>query len=96
YGAYDQAKSRTSASWYRDDAGATWIYVSGASKKGEFFNTSTPPGLAKVKVVATPDAPAYLKVDTLEMTLTFHNPGSPVISSNGGRDAIIWMVDQNA
>lgn len=30
------------------------------------------------------------------MTLTFHNPGSPVISSNGGRDAIIWMVDQNA
>ncbi len=96
YGAYDQAKSRTSASWYRDDAGATWIYVSGASKKGEFFNTSTPPGLAKVKVVASPDAPAHLKVDTLEMTLTFHNPGSPVISSNGGRDAVLWMVDQNA
>ena len=96
YGAYDQAKSRTSASYYRDAKGDTYIYVSGASKKGENFNTSTPPGLAKVKVVASPDAPAYLKVDALEMTLTFKNPGSPAISSNGGNDAIVWMIDQNA
>jgi len=96
YGAYDQAKSRTSASYYRDEAGATWIYVSGASKTGEFFNTSAPPGLARVAVVTSPDAPAHLKVDKLETTTTFKNAGSPVISSNGGKDAIVWMVDQNA
>ncbi|MBO9580115.1 MAG: hypothetical protein J7498_04415 [Sphingobium sp.] len=96
FGAYDQAKSRTSASYYRDDAGKTWIYVNGASKKGESFNTSMPPGLAKVAVIASPGADAFLRVDKLEMTKTFHNPGSPVISSNAGRDAIIWMIDQNA
>jgi hypothetical protein len=93
-GAYDQAKSRTTASYYRDDAGTTYIYVNGASKKGENFNTSTPPGLAKVKVFTDPGKPAFLRVDKLEMVTTFHNPGSPVISSNGGRDAIVWMVDQ--
>lgn len=96
FGAYDQAKSRTSASYYRDESGTTYIYVSGASKKGENFNTSAPPGLAKVKLVASPGEPAYLVVDKLETTLTFQNAGSPVVSSNGGRDAIVWMVDQNA
>ncbi len=96
YGAFDQAKSRTSASYYRDAKGDTYIYVSGASKKGENFNTSAPPSLAKVKVVASPDAPAHLKVDKLEMKTTLHNAGSPVISSNGGNDAIVWVVDQNA
>lgn len=96
YGAYDQAKSRTSASYYRDDTGTTYVYVSGASKKGENFNTSAPPGLAKVKVVTAPDAPAHLKVDVLETKTTFQNAGSPVISSNGGKDAVVWMVDQNA
>ena len=96
YGAYDQAKSRTSASYFRDDGGNSFLYVSGASKKGENFNTSTPPGLAKVKLVLEPGKPAYMKVDVLEMTQTFHNPGSPVISSNGGHDAVVWMVDQNA
>jgi hypothetical protein len=95
-GAFDQAKSRTTASYFRDDSGTTYVYVTGASKKGENFNTSAPPGLAKVKVHATPNEPAFLRVDKLEMTQTFHNPGSPIVTSNGGKDAIVWMVDQNA
>jgi len=95
-GAFDQAKSRTTSSFYRDDTGATWVYVTGASKKGENFNFSAPPGLARVKVHANPGQPAYLTVDKLEMTQTFDNPGSPIVTSNGGKDAIVWMVDQNA
>lgn len=95
-GAYDQAKSRTTASYYRDESGTTFVYVSGSSKKGENFNTSTPPGLAKVKIVTKAGEPAYLHVEKLENTQTFHNPGSPILSSNGARDAIVWMVDQNA
>jgi hypothetical protein len=95
-GAFDQAKSRTTASYYRDDNGTFYVYVSGASKKGENFNVSAPPGLAKIRIVASPDEPAYLKVEKLENTQTFHNAGSPVVTSNGGRDAIVWMVDQNA
>lgn len=95
-GAFDQAKSRTTASIFRDASGTTYVYVSGASKKGENFNTSTPPGLAKVKIVTSPNEPAYLHVDKLETKTTFHNPGSPTVTSNGPRDAIVWMVDQNA
>lgn len=95
-GAYDQAKSRTTASYYRDESGTTYVYVNGASKKGENFNTSAPPGLAKVKIVTSPNEPAYLRVDKIESTQTFHNAGSPIVTSNGGRDAVVWMVDQNA
>lgn len=95
-GAFDQAKSRTTASYFRDETGTIYVYVTGASKKGENFNTSTPPGLAKVKLVTSPNEPAFLRVDKLEMTQTFHNPGSPIVTSNGSRDAIVWMVDQNA
>ena len=29
------------------------------------------------------------------MTLVFRSPGTPVISSNGGRDAIAWIVEPN-
>jgi hypothetical protein len=95
-GAFDQAKSRTTASYYQDESGTPYVYVNGASKKGENFNVSAPPGLAKVRIVASPNEPAYLKLEKLENTQTFHNPGSPIVTSNGGRDAIVWMVDQNA
>jgi hypothetical protein len=95
-GAFDSAKSRTTSSYYRDESGTTYVYVTGSSKKGEHYNTSTPPGLAKVKIVTSPNEQAFLRVDKLETTLTFHNPGSPIVSSNGGSEAIVWMVDQNA
>jgi hypothetical protein len=95
-GAFDQAKSRTTASYFRDDSGTTYVYVTGSSKKGEYFNTSTTPSLAKVKVFAAPNEPAFLRVDKLETTTTFHNPGSPIVTSNGGREGIVWVVDQNA
>ncbi|MBA3897149.1 MAG: hypothetical protein H0X36_08475, partial [Sphingomonadaceae bacterium] len=95
-GAYDQAKSRTTSSYYRDDAGTTWIYTTGSSKRGENFNTSTPPGLAKVKLFTEPGKPAFLRVDKLETLTTFHNPWNPIISSNEGHDAVVWVYDQNA
>jgi hypothetical protein len=72
------------------------VYVTGSSKKGENFNTSTPPGLAKVTIVTSPGEHAFLRVDKLDTTHTFHNPGSPIVTSNGNRDGIMWMVDQNA
>lgn len=95
-GAFDQAKSRTTSSYFRDENGTYWVYVTGASKKGENFNDSAPPGFAKVQVVTKPGEHAYLKLDKLETVTTYHNPGSPIVSSNGSKDAIVWFVDQNA
>jgi outer membrane protein assembly factor BamB len=55
-----------------------------------------PPGLARLEIVTTPGQPAYLQVDQLEQTHTLHNPGSPIVTSNGGNDAIVWVLDTNA
>lgn len=95
-GAFDSAKSRTTSSYFRNATGEVFIYVTGSSKAGENFNTSIPPGLAKVKLVTAPDASPYLQVDKLDMTQTFHNPGSPIVTSSGGQGGIVWFVDQNA
>lgn len=92
----DQAKSRSTPAYYRDAEGKIYIFATGSAKTGDDFATSVPPGLARVALVAAPGQPAYLAVDTLEKTQTFGNPGSPVVSSAGGSDAIVWVLDPNA
>lgn len=95
-GAFDQAKSRSTAAYYRNASGTSYLFVSGSKKIGENLTVDAPPGLARVKVITSPGKPAFLRVDGLEETQTFKNPGSPVITSNGGRDAIVWVLDNNA
>jgi cytochrome c553 len=72
------------------------VFVTGSAKASEDSAISVPPGLARLAVVTTPDQPAYLRIDQLELTQTFQNPGSPVISSDGGKNAIVWVLDSNA
>lgn len=95
-GAFDQAKSRSTAAYYRHGDGSNYVFVTGSRKTGENFTTDAPPGLARVKVVSSPGQPAFPRVDGLEQTQTFKNPGSPIVTSNGGRDAIVWVLDNNA
>jgi len=93
----DQARSRTTLAYFRAPTGDDFVYITGSSKRGEDFSVSTPPGLAKLKIVTSPGQPAYLHIDELEQTQTFQNPGSPVVtSSRGGKDAIVWVLDANA
>lgn len=95
-GAFDQAKSRSNASYFRAANGSNYVYVSGSAKTGENLTTDMPPGLARVKIVTNPGKPAFLRVEAMEETQTFKNPGSPIVTSNGGRDAIVWVLDNNA
>jgi len=46
-------------------------------------------------VTPAPGRPAYLEIEAYEPTLIFQSPGTPVISSNGGKDAIAWIVEPN-
>ena len=55
-----------------------------------------PPGLARVRLVTSAGQPAFLRLDKVDMTQTLQNPGSPVVSSNGGRGGIVWLIDPNA
>lgn len=92
----DQAKSRSTPAFFQAADGATYVFATGSAKSGRDFSVSVPPGLARVRIVTEPGKPAFLRIDALEETQTFQNPGSPVVSSNGGRDAIIWVLDTNA
>lgn len=60
------------------------------------MTTNVPPSVARLKVMTAPERPAWLAVAQLERTLTFENPGSPVVTSNGSRDAVVWVLDTNA
>jgi mono/diheme cytochrome c family protein len=93
----NQARSRTTLAYFRAPTGDDYVFITGSKKRGEDFSVSTPPGLAKLKIVTSPGQPAYLHVDQLDQTQTFQNPGSPIVTSGrGGKDAIVWVLDMNA
>lgn len=92
----DYAKSRTSAAFFRGRDGTNYLYVAGTTKAAVDSELSVPPCLARLRIVTAPGQPAYLAVDARESQLSFLNPGPPEISSNGARDAIVWILDENA
>lgn len=91
----DHARMRTTPAYYRDARGNAYLFVSGASKARPDSPTSVPPGLVKLRVVAERDTPASLRVERREITTTLVNPGSPVVSSHGANDALVWVLDPN-
>ena len=94
-GSFDQAKSRSTAAFYESAKHESFLFASGTSKRSAESSYSVPPSLVKLEIADGGDAP-YLKVRQREMTETFQNPGSPVVSSAGGKDAIVWVLDANA
>jgi mono/diheme cytochrome c family protein len=91
----DQARSRTTPAYFRSAAGKNYVFISGSAKTGKKWDVSTPPGLVRLEIITSPGKPAYLKIDQLEETQVFHNPGSPVVTSDGGNGAIVWVLDTN-
>ena len=55
-----------------------------------------PPSLVRVQVVRTPGQSPYLRIDRSNRSLVLGNPGSPVVTSDGPRNAIVWILDENA
>ena len=95
-GMVNQAKSRSTLAHFHSDTGADYLYISGSAKAGADFSTNVPPGLVRLRLVTAPRRPAFLRLDRQEMTQTFQNPGSPFVSSHGGRDGIVWLLDPHA
>jgi mono/diheme cytochrome c family protein len=93
HGMFDQAKSHSGSAYFRSASGANYIFATGSSKRGEDSSISIPPGLARLKVIATPGQSAYLRIDQLEESQTFQNPGPPIVTSCGGKNAIVWVLD---
>lgn len=94
--AMDLARGRSVPATFRDAHGRAFAFVTGNTRMAEGSPEGIAPSLARLEIVAKPGEPAYLRIDQVENTLVFENPGSPVVSSNGARDAVVWVLDENA
>ncbi|TFW21142.1 hypothetical protein E4L96_09290, partial [Massilia arenosa] len=99
--ALDLARARSVPAAYRDGRN-DFVYVTGNTKQALGSSVSVPPSVARLQVVrpsrtgqVRPGRP-YLRVDRVNKDLVLGNPGSPVVTSNGARDAIVWILDENA
>ena len=94
--ALDLARARSVPAFFRDADGTAWVYLTGSTKAGEGVARRGPPSLARLRVVAERDRAPYLAVDRLQTSTVFENPGSPLVTSRGPTDAIVWVLDENA
>ena len=96
FSAVDHAKSRSVPAYFRGQDGTHYLFASGNSKNAENSPINVPPCLARLRIVTKSGRSAYLEVDQLEQTLVLENPGSPLITSNGFKNPIVWVLDENA
>lgn len=95
-GMLDRAKNRGTPAFFRDAAGDEYLFYSGTSKDPEDTEVSVAPSMVRLKLVRSSGAHPYLRVDGRPMDFVWQNPGPPVISSDGGKNAIVWVLDENA
>lgn len=94
--AMDLARARSVPAHYRSAERRRYVFVTGNTREEEGSTVAVPPSLARLEVIATPGKQAYLRIDQVERKHAFGNPGSPFVTSNGTRDAIVWVLDTNA
>lgn len=94
--ALDLARARSVPAVYRDADGTDYVYVTGNTKQAPGSSTSIAPSVVRLRVDRrAPDAP-FLRVDKAHPALVLGNPGSPVVTSRGSSDALVWILDENA
>ena len=91
----DQARSRSTLAHYRNADGDDYLFLTGSTKTGENLTTNIAPSLVRLQIVSERLQPAHLQLNRTHESLVFQNPGSPVVSSNGHRNAIVWILDTN-
>jgi hypothetical protein len=91
----DQAKARSTPSVFQAGDGTTYLFFAGSTKQSDGSNTAIPPSVARIQVVVSPGQPAFLQIDAYERSLIFKSPGTPMVSSNGSANPIIWVLEPN-
>ncbi len=94
--AMDLARARSATAVFRAADGSTYVYMTGNTRAATGSAVGIAPSLVRLQVVTAPGKPAWLRIDRRQPDLVFGNPGSPVISSHGARNAIVWVLDENA
>jgi Malectin domain/Malectin-like domain len=91
----DNAKSRSTPAYFQAADGTSYLFATGSTKKTVSSTITAFPCVTRLKIVKTPGKPAYLAIDAMENSITMLSPGSPVITSNGSSNAIIWVLVGN-
>lgn len=91
----EYAKARSTPAFWRAADGTPYLFVTGSNKSTATSQTSVPPGIYRLKIVNQPAQPAYLQVDGFDDTVTFLTPGSPVVTSNGSMNPVVWVLVAN-
>ena len=94
--ALDLARARSLPATFRDARGIDVLFATGNTKAAPGSAKSVPPSVARIEVARARGQAPYLRIDRSNRTLVLDNPGSPVVTSNGPRDAVVWILDENA
>jgi outer membrane protein assembly factor BamB len=95
FGSLDYARGRSTGAFFHSADGGNFLFVSGSSKAAADSQQTTPPCIVKLRINTSPGSPAYLSVEASENSFHFLSPGSPWVTSNGGKDAIVWLLVGN-
>ena len=94
--ALDLARARSVPAAMRDADGRLAVFMTGNTRAALGSPESVPPSLLRLQVADESGPTPYLEVQQRQATVALGNPGSPVISSDGTRHAIVWVLDENA
>jgi type 1 glutamine amidotransferase len=94
--ALDLARARSVPAAFRDAGGADFLFVTGNTKREPGSSASVAPSVARLTVVRPGNGLPFLQVDKTNPTLVLGNPGSPVVTSDGPRGPVVWILDENA
>ncbi|MDW2979941.1 ThuA domain-containing protein [Rhodanobacter sp. KK11] len=92
----DLARARSVPAAFRGADGTVHVYMTGNTRLREGSPVGIPPSLVRLDVATAPGEPAWLRIGRTQDSVVFGNPGSPVVSSHGAQDAIVWVLDENA
>jgi len=88
------SRMHTTPAFFTDSVN-NYVYVTGNTKAPNAAGTllDSPPDIFRLKINVLPGQPAYLTPDAEETTLALLNPSSPVVTSDGSSNPMLWVID---
>ncbi len=88
------SRMHTTPAFFTDSVN-NFVYVTGNTKAPNDAGAlvDSPPDIFRLKINTLPGQPAYLTPDAEETTLALLNPSSPVVTSDGSTNPMLWVID---
>jgi len=89
------SRMHTTPAFFTDSVN-NYVYVTGNTKAPTGVGGAlldSPPDIFRLKINISPGQPAFLTADAEETTLALLNPSSPVVTSDGSTNPMLWVID---